>query len=76
MKIYGHSLNPEIKSLLEMKEVTFQGDSEQIKKIAVFLNHAADNIEKHGEDFDHEHIIDFFSDWREKFPNIDIIVSR
>lgn len=76
MKIYGYSLKPEINNLLEMREVTFQGESEQIKKIANFLNHVADLIEKHGEDFGHEHILDFYSDWREKFPNIDIIVSR
>ena len=76
MKIYGYSLKSEINNLLEMKEVTFQGESEQIKKIADFLNHVADLIEKHGEDFGHEHIKDFYLDWREKFPNIDIIVSR
>ena len=76
MKIYGYSLNTEIESLLEMKEVTFQGESEYIRQIARFLNHSANLIEEHGEDFGHEHIIDFFSDWREKFPNIDIIVSR
>lgn len=64
MKIYGYKdedlsieqIEPSI-----LAEITICGSSIELRKIAAFLNVAADNMERLGVKFDHEHLADKYS---------------
>lgn len=71
MKIYGYKEGDD--KLLSLKEVTIQADSERIKSLAAFLNHAAELMEKNGDKFGHVHYRDFVKDLPK---GVDLIVSR
>jgi hypothetical protein len=53
--------------------VTFSGSAESVRKIALFLTQAADEMERRGGKFSHLHIREICPDWLEKWP--DVIVS-
>jgi hypothetical protein len=75
MKLYGYSkkvVNEH--GLHDLSEVTFKFDSQTLRKIAEFLNKAADEIDKGLNGVDHEHVQDLVKGWPEDAP--DIIVPR
>ena len=75
MKVHGYArkqLTP--LGLMEMSEVTFAGTATSIRKIARFLLSVADEMDRRGAAFDHEHIREQFADWHEHWP--DVIVAR
>jgi hypothetical protein len=77
MKIYGYSSKEKINDdgLLEMKEIAIQTSSNHLREIAKFLNECADSIEKHSDNFGHEHFRDYFTEWNDNFSDI-IVVKK
>lgn len=75
LKAYGYPLdNEELDSPLRLNEVTFVADVDSLRKLAAFLDHAADLKEQHGANFGHEH----FKDFCRGLPDdaTDVIVSK
>ena len=61
MKLYGYTeeeLDKDGPRPLQLTEVTVVSNPETLRKIAQFLNAKADDIEKKGKAFEHEHICD------------------
>jgi hypothetical protein len=56
MKLHGYGYTDE--NLLDLAEITLVATPEELRKIASFLNTTADNMERMGEDYDHEHLSD------------------
>jgi len=61
LKISGYEIGDipieEIK-FIDLAEITVEATPEELRKIANFLNTAADNMEKMGRSYDHEHLGD------------------
>lgn len=75
VKAFGYTAAGEASSLpAELREVTIIAGPNELRRIADFLRDAADAIETHKEDFDHEHLRDVLPDWSEE--STDIIVSQ
>ena len=71
MKIFGYqSKQANDDGLLEMKEVTFQGTSEQFRLVADFLRCSADYIEANPGEFDHDHISFNNPSWNDDYPEV------
>jgi len=71
MKIFGYEKQRVNESgLLELNEVTFQGDPEKLRMIALFLSRMADAIESNKDQFDHNHITSIFNEWPDDYPEI------
>ena len=56
MQIYGYRRDDESQTLMEMAEISFQGDVDELRRVAQFLVSAAAALEQHGEVFGHEHL--------------------
>lgn len=57
MKLFGYlSSTPEQQAPLELSEVTLSASSEELREIAGFLLHAAENMDQLGKSFDHMHL--------------------
>ena len=74
MLLYGFAKDPTIDKLLKMKEVTVAADPESLRALARFIDYVADEMDKHGERFGHEHMRDHPSAWKEGYP--DIIITK
>jgi hypothetical protein len=57
--LYGYRQGSEVGSPLRLREVTIAADAASIRRIARFLQFAADQLEKFGYRFGHEHLCDF-----------------
>lgn len=68
MKIYGYKdegLSIEEIVPFELAEITLQASPRELRLIASFLESAADEMERMGKEYDHEHLADkepFFKD--------------
>jgi uncharacterized protein YacL (UPF0231 family) len=63
MKLSGYGYKDEnqpieLTDFLELAEISLFATPEEIRKIASFLNASADNMEKMGNHYDHEHLSD------------------
>lgn len=59
MKMYGYREGEDSEAPALLGEVTLVASPRVLRRIAAFLNHAADLMEKHGAAFGHEHLQDF-----------------
>lgn len=62
MKIVGHEnhdLPIEQIRFIELVEIALEVSPSELRKIAAFLSNAADDMERMGADFDHEHLSDY-----------------
>jgi hypothetical protein len=57
--LYGYQEGSEEDSPLRLKEVTIAANAKSLRRIARFLEFAAEQLEKHGVGFGHEHLCDF-----------------
>lgn len=74
MKIYGYSRDKNLEeTVLEMSEITLQGDSGELKKVADYILHVARLIDEHGDQFGHEHIKNHL---RDKWNGPDIVICK
>ncbi len=55
MKFYGYQNDSEAESPDLLKEVTIAANPETLRQIAAFLLHTADLMDRHGDEFGHEH---------------------
>jgi hypothetical protein len=71
MKIFGYcdKVLDEC-GLMEMKEITFHGNPENLRRIAIFLQECAAHIEEDPGGFDHEHMSFRNPAWIDEFPEI------
>ncbi|SFZ75360.1 Imm32 family immunity protein [Chitinimonas taiwanensis] len=60
--------------LVELNQVSFVASAETIRAVAQFLIEAADKMEMLGDNYDHLHLQDSRSSWKENWP--DIIVCK
>lgn len=66
MKIYGYTgegRSAENAQPMELAEVTLVGTPAELRKIAKFIEAAAERIEIQGTHFDHEHLCDSFKEF-------------
>jgi hypothetical protein len=57
---------------MELEEMTLVGSSDEIRRVAMFLGWAADEMDRHGASFGHLHLRDWWREWNEK--HVDVIV--
>ncbi|MFO0883858.1 MAG: hypothetical protein U0894_06690 [Pirellulales bacterium] len=74
MTIYGRAKRTCDDDLLEMSEVTFHVPMADLRRIARFLNDAADQVEQRLTKNNHVHLIDFDREWSKDHPKSDVIV--
>jgi len=70
MKIYGYE--SEGSDLISLSEITLKLSLEELKDFVLFLERTSSLMEKHGDDFGHEHLNDFYD--RNGKP--DIIITK
>lgn len=71
MKILGYKREgSDAEELLEMAEISISVDPETFRAIALFFNTAADEIEKHGIGYEHEHLRDAWPKCKENYPDL------
>lgn len=59
MLFYGYHEGSDEESPVPLGEVTIAASPIVLRRIAKFLSYVADQMEKHGASFDHEHLQDF-----------------
>jgi hypothetical protein len=59
MNCYGYVRSTAAETPSELEEVTIQCDPTELRSIARFLLHVAEQMESHGDKFGHEHFEDF-----------------
>lgn len=67
MKIYGYKdkgLSPDKIEPSELAKITLVANADELRKIAKFIEAAAEGIEKRGENFEHEHLSDKFKEFQ------------
>lgn len=71
MKAYAYPIGEPLNEygLLELKEVSLSADSKAVRAIAQFLIHAADEMDRLGKSYDHEHMQDTSEAWQEDWPD-------
>ena len=77
MKAYGYERDEQYdrkEQLLSLREVGITGDPSELRALAQFISRSADLIEKHGEDFGHEHLQGNCPHWNA--DNTDFIVAK
>jgi len=77
MKAYGREVGreeeEELRKPLVLREVALTGTPTQLRVVAEFLEYAADLLERHGDDFGHEHLHFWWKDWQESFADIIVV---
>lgn len=62
IKLYGYAESIDSSRVVALDEVTLVGDPALLRRVAKFLLHAADEMERHDKAFGHEHLQDFDQD--------------
>ncbi len=78
MKIYGYTTDSsaqEDATPKEMKEISVMADAKELRMIAAFLNKTADNMDRMGSTYDHEHLSDA-NHYFESSPHFVIVRPR
>lgn len=72
MKVYGYATDND--DLISLDEITLQASVVELKEVVAFLKNTIDLMEKHKENFGHEH----FSDYNKKLSKlgVEIIISN
>ncbi|MGH8080182.1 MAG: Imm32 family immunity protein [Lysobacter sp.] len=61
MRLRGYSVEDQDVDdvrFVELAEISLSADPTELRRIAAFLNDAADNMERMGDTYDHEHLSD------------------
>jgi len=67
VKIYGYKdegLSPEGVEPSELAEITLVANPNELRKIAQFIESAAEEMEKNQNDWEHEHLSDKFPEFK------------
>ena len=74
MKIYGYKeADTEIDGLLKLRDIGISASPDTLRAVANFINDAADELEKMGDDFGHLHLMDEWKGWSENVTDIQVI---
>ncbi len=76
MPIYGYKrtvINKEF-GLLELAEITLSFDATDLRRLAHFMNHFADQVESGGWRSDHAHLTTFDREWSRDHAELDVII--
>ena len=77
MKITGsHKHDATTDGLIEMDSIAIAANSSALRYIAKFLNDAANEMDKLGNDFDHIHLMDLWPQWQDNFPDIQVLSEK
>ena len=77
MKITGYKKrDTDLEGLMEMETIAIAASPETIRELANFLNHAADEMEEMGDDFDHLHLMDTWQNWKEGLPDLQVVSEK
>ena len=61
---------------MSLREVSLSCKPDQLRVLAKFLLHGAELIEKHGQNFGHEHLRSWWKDWQPGFVDVIIVTER
>lgn len=61
---------------MEMETIAIAASPETIRELASFLNDAAAEMEELGADYDHMHLMDAWSNWKDGLPDIQIVSEK
>ena len=78
MPIYGYKrtvVNEEF-GLLELREITLDFKAADLRRLACFLEHYADEIESGCWRSSHAHLTAFDREWKHDHPNIDVVIAN
>ncbi len=73
MKGFGYRRDDDVLPVMELSEMTFTGTPDEIRRIAHFLEWAADEMERLSAKFGHRHLRDKWRKWNKK--HVDVIVD-
>lgn len=76
MRVFGYEKrdsDADTQRPISLCEVTFNCSPDQLRALAKFLFHAADLIETHGQEFGHEHLRDWWTDWQPEFADVVVV---
>ena len=78
MKTYGYADGQPLNEhgLLRMREVSFVANPEIVREIAAFFLHAASEMERLGDRYDHIHLQDNSAAWSEDWADIVICKAK
>ena len=77
MKITGYKKgDTDLEGLIEMETIAIAASPETIRELANFLNHAADEMEEMGDDFDHLHLMDTWQNWKEGLTDLQVVSEK
>jgi hypothetical protein len=65
-----------LEGLMEMESIAIAASPKTIRDLAIFLNHAANEMEEMGSNYDHIHLMDEWNNWKDGFPDIQIISKK
>lgn len=75
MSIYGHSKRQvDDYGLQEMADISLEMPAGDLRRIAEFLTHCADEAESGNWQTSHRHLDSFDPDWRRRHPELDVVV--
>ena len=77
MKITGYKKSDtEIDGLMVLSDIAIATSSKTLREIAAFLQSAADEMDELGTDFDHLHLMDEWENWKEGYPDIQVVNNK
>ena len=77
MKITGYKKeDTELEGCMVLSDIGIMASSQTLRELATFLNFAADEMDELGDDYDHLHLMDKWSNWKEGFPGIQVLSTK
>jgi hypothetical protein len=77
MKITGYKKSDtEIDGLMVLSDIAIATSSKTLREIATFLQSAADEMDELGADYDHLHLMDEWENWKEGYPDIQVLNNK
>jgi hypothetical protein len=78
MQVYGYqrAVVDAKFGLLELREISLDSDSTDLRRLASFLEHFADQIESRTWRSSHAHLTTFDREWNRDHPWIDVIITN
>jgi hypothetical protein len=76
MKILGYAKDQEDATAVTLSEVLFEVSPDALREVARFFAHAASEMERMGETYDHIHFQDACNAWSDEWPEIVVIRKR
>lgn len=77
MKITGYKKSDtEVDGLMVLSDIAIATSPKTLREIAAFLQSAADEMDELGTDYDHLHLMDEWENWKEGYPDIQVVNNK